>query len=177
MYRRLRTAIIIVFIIDCTNAMAITAISTPLSTLYDRLHASSLPSFSDSSPSHSFGTSSGYSSSVDYYNTPVLTSKANVSNSNTPNTNSNTNNNNTAGTTSKNNHSPYDGTSAASTSSPPHTTGYSATAIKQETMMPPGFPIDPHNSYSGKKPLTSILLMESWFFNRKCQWNNIVNKW
>ncbi|CAF1662220.1 unnamed protein product, partial [Adineta ricciae] len=104
---------------------------------------------SDSSPSHSFGTSSGYSSSVDYYNTPVLASKASVSNCNTPNTNSNTNNNNTTGTTSNNNHSPYDGTSTASTSSPPHTTGYSTTAIKQETMMPPGFPIDPHNSYSG----------------------------
>jgi len=48
---------------------------------------------SDSSPSHSFGTSSGYSSSVDYYNTPVLTSKANVNNINISNTNASNNNN------------------------------------------------------------------------------------
>ncbi|UJR30307.1 hypothetical protein I4U23_017844 [Adineta vaga] len=102
---------------------------------------------SDSSPSHSFGTSSGYSSSVDYYNTPVLTSKTSVTNTNTSNNNSN--NNNTA-LRNTNSHSPYDGTSTASTSSPPHSTGYLTTAIKQETMMPPGFGIDPHNNnYNG----------------------------
>jgi hypothetical protein len=36
---------------------------------------------SDSSPSHSYGTSSGYSSSIDYYNTPVHTAKVSVNNS------------------------------------------------------------------------------------------------
>ena len=45
----------------------------------------------DSSPSHSFGTSSGYSSSVDYYNTPVLTSKTGVNNANILNTNTSNN--------------------------------------------------------------------------------------
>ena len=98
---------------------------------------------SDSSPSHSFGTSSGYSSSVDYYNTPVLTSKRNVNNTNTPNTSTNSN----TSTTNASGHSPYDGTSTASTSSPPHSTGYLTTSIKQETMMPVSFTIDPHSNY------------------------------
>lgn len=97
---------------------------------------------SDSSPSHSFGTSSGYSSSVDYYNTPVLNSKVTANNTNASNSNSsNTSANNTSS------HSPYDGTSTATTSSPPHSTGYLNTTIKQETMMPPSFVLDPHNSY------------------------------
>ena len=105
---------------------------------------------SDSSPSHSFGTSSGYSSSVDYYNTPVLTSKTSVNNTNASNTN--TSNNSNTSTTNTSNHSPYDGTSTASTSSPPHhSTGYLTTSIKQETMMPPSFAIDPHSNYGSKK--------------------------
>jgi hypothetical protein len=104
---------------------------------------------SDSSPSHSFGTSSGYSSSVDYYNTPVLTSKTSVNNTNTSNTN--TSNNSNTSTTNTSSHSPYDGTSTASTSSPPHSTGYLNTSIKQETMMPVSFAIDPHSNYGSKE--------------------------
>jgi len=100
---------------------------------------------SDSSPSHSFGTSSGYSSSVDYYNTPILTSKTGVNNANTSNTN--TSNNNNTSITNTSSHSPYDGTSTASTSSPPHSTGYLTTTVKQETMMPTSFAIDPHSNY------------------------------
>ncbi|CAF0802726.1 unnamed protein product [Adineta steineri] len=110
---------------------------------------------SESSPSHSFGTSSGYSSSVDYYNTPVLTSKAIINNTNTSNTNSNNNNNSNTSTTNTNSHSPYDGTSTASTSSPPHSTGYLTTTIKQETMMPTPFTIDPHNNYGNINGTTS----------------------
>jgi len=101
---------------------------------------------SDSSPSHSFGTSSGYSSSVDYYNTPILTSKTSVNNANTSNANT-SNNSNTSITNNTSGHSPYDGTSTASTSSPPHSTGYLTTTIKQETMMPTPFAIDPHSNY------------------------------
>jgi hypothetical protein len=96
---------------------------------------------SDSSPSHSFATSSGYSSSADYYNTSILNSKAGLNNTNS----SNTNNNNTPTNTSS--HSPYDGTSTASTSSPPQSTGYLTTSVKQETMMPGPFTIDPHSNY------------------------------
>jgi hypothetical protein len=110
---------------------------------------------SDSSPSHSFGTSSGYSSSVDYYNTPVLTSKTSGNNTNASNTNSN-NNNHAGTTTNTSNHSPYDGTSTASTSSPPRSTGYLTAAVKQETMMPPAFAIDSHTSYSGMDLSLSI---------------------
>jgi hypothetical protein len=106
---------------------------------------------SDSSPSHSFGTSSGYSSSVDYYNTPVLTSKASVNNINISNTNASNNNNTSTNNTSS--HSPYNGTSTASTSSPPHSTGYLTTTIKQETMMPNSFAIDPHSNYGDNKDL------------------------
>ena len=100
---------------------------------------------SDSSPSHSFGTSSGYSSSVDYYNTPVLTSKTSVNNTNT--SNGNTNNNSNTSNPNTSNHSPYDGTSTASTSSPTHSTGYSTAIIKQETMLPNSFAINPHSNY------------------------------
>jgi hypothetical protein len=100
---------------------------------------------SDSSPSHSFGTSSGYSSSADYYNTSVLTSKTGLNNTHTLTTN--TSNNNTS-TTNTSSHSPYDGTSTASTSSPPQSTGgYLTTTVKQETMMPGPFAIDPHSNY------------------------------
>jgi hypothetical protein len=104
---------------------------------------------SDSSPSHSFATSSGYSSSADYYNTSVLNSKANLNNTNTSNTNTNNNNNNNnnTSTTNTNSHSPYDGTSTASTSSPPQSTGYLTATVKQETMMPGPFAIDPHSNY------------------------------
>lgn len=98
---------------------------------------------SDSSPSHSFATSSGYSSSADYYNTSILNSKASLNNSNA----SNSNNNNNTPTTNTSSHSPYDGTSTASTSSPPQSTGYLNTAVKQETMMPGPFTIDPHSNY------------------------------
>jgi hypothetical protein len=109
---------------------------------------------SDSSPSHSFGTSSGYSSSVDYYNTPILTSKTGVNNANTSNTN--TSNNNNTSITNTSSHSPYDGTSTASTSSPPHSTGYLTTAVKQETMMPTPFAIDPHSNYGTNEFFFSI---------------------
>ena len=95
---------------------------------------------SDSSPSHSFATSSGYSSAADYYNTSVLNSKTSLNNTNT----SNTNTNNNTPTTNTSSHSPYDGTSTASTSSPPQSTGYT---VKQETMMPGSFTIDPHSNY------------------------------
>ncbi|CAF4992437.1 unnamed protein product, partial [Rotaria magnacalcarata] len=40
---------------------------------------------SDVSPSHSFATSSGYSSSADYYNPSMLNSKASLNNTNTSN--------------------------------------------------------------------------------------------
>ena len=95
---------------------------------------------SDSSPSHSFATSSGYSSAADYYNSSVLNSKTGLSNANTSNSN-------TTPTTNTSNHSPYDGTSTASTSSPPQSTGYLSTTVKQETMMPGPFAIDPHSNY------------------------------
>jgi hypothetical protein len=107
---------------------------------------------SDSSPSHSFATSSGYSSSADYYNTSVLNSKTGHNNANTSNTNTNTNNTPTTNTSS---HSPYDGTSTASTSSPPQSTGYLPTTVKQETMMPGQFAIDPHSNYGNVNGTTS----------------------
>ncbi|CAF4280585.1 unnamed protein product [Rotaria sp. Silwood2] len=107
---------------------------------------------SDSSPSHSFGTSNGYSPSVDYYNNTVLTSKTNLNNINTSNTNTSNNNNISTNT---NIHSPYDSTSTASTSSPPHSTGYLTTTIKQENMMPPSFAIDPHINVNGTTSATS----------------------
>ena len=97
---------------------------------------------SDSSPSHSFATSSGYSSSADYYNTSLHNSKTNINNS----TNSNTNSNNTS-TTNTSNHSPYDGASTASTSSPPQSSGYLNATVKQETMMPGPFAINPLSNY------------------------------
>ena len=100
---------------------------------------------SDSSPSHSFATSSGYSSAADYYNTSVLNAKVGLNNSNTSNTN--TNNNNNTPTPNTSSHSPYDGASTASTSSPPQSTGYLTTTVKQETMMPGPFAIHPHSSY------------------------------
>jgi hypothetical protein len=102
---------------------------------------------SDSSPSHSFATSSGYSSAADYYNTSLLNSKTGLNNTNTSNTNNNNNTNNNTPTTNTSSHSPYDGTSTASTSSPPQSTGYLTTAVKQETMMPGSFAIDPHSNY------------------------------
>ncbi|CAF3459637.1 unnamed protein product [Rotaria sp. Silwood1] len=114
---------------------------------------------SDSSPSHSFGTSNGYSSSVDYYNTTVLTAKTNLNNIHTSNTNTsnnnNNNNNNNISTTNTNIHSPYDSTSTASTSSPPHSSGYLTATIKQENMMPPSFAIDPHRNVNGTTSATS----------------------
>lgn len=97
---------------------------------------------SDSSPSHSFATSSGYSSAADYYNTSALSSKAaGAGNSNGNNSGSNNTPTHTGG------HSPYDGTSAASTSSPPQAGGYLPTTVKQETMLPGAFAIDPHSNY------------------------------
>jgi hypothetical protein len=124
---------------------------------------------SDSSPSHSYGTSSGYSSSIDYYNTPVHTAKVSVNNSTannsstttTNNNNNNSNSNNTAATNASS-HSPYDGTSTASTSSPPHSTGYLNTTVKQETMMPAPFALDPHCSNYG---IASYLLSIHCFLN------------
>ncbi|CAF3722888.1 unnamed protein product [Rotaria magnacalcarata] len=100
---------------------------------------------SDSSPSHSFGRTNGYSSAMDYYNATVLTSKTNL---NTSNGNASNNSNISANNT--NIHSPYDGTSTASTSSPPHSTGYLTTTIKQENMIPPSFSIDPHSNYGNR---------------------------
>lgn len=111
---------------------------------------------SDSSPSHSFATSSGYSSSADYYNTSVLNSKTSVNTS----TNSSANSNNTS-TTNTSSHSPYDGTSTASTSSPPQSTGYLNTTVKQETMMPSSFAIDPHSNYGRY----SIIVQSGGLFN------------
>ncbi|CAF1670901.1 unnamed protein product [Adineta ricciae] len=113
---------------------------------------------SDSSPSHSFATSSGYSSAADYYNTSVLNSKSGHNNTNASNTNNSTNSNNTP-TTNTSSHSPYDGTSTASTSSPPQSTGYISATVKQETMMPGQFAIDPHSNYgniNGSSSLTNV---------------------
>ena len=100
---------------------------------------------SDASPSHSFGKSSGYSSAADYYNASVLGSKTALNNANTSTANS-TNSSNTS-TTNTSSHSPYDGASTASTSSPPQSTGYLTANVKQETMMPGPFAIDPHSNY------------------------------
>ncbi|UJR16224.1 hypothetical protein I4U23_003134 [Adineta vaga] len=118
---------------------------------------------SDSSPSHSFATSSGYSSAADYYNTSILNSKTGHNNANTSSTNNsinnNNNNNNNTPTTNTSSHSPYDGTSTASTSSPPQSTGYLPTTIKQETMMPGTFAIDPHSNYgniNGSSTVTNL---------------------
>ena len=125
---------------------------------------------SDSSPSHSFATSSGYSSSADYYNTSVLNSKTSVNSS----TNSSANSNNTS-TTNTSSHSPYDGTSTASTSSPPQSTGYLNTTVKQETMMPGPFAIDPHSNYGRY----SIIFKYFSHFppdNRKSEWNKPFNE-
>ncbi|CAF2368457.1 unnamed protein product [Rotaria sp. Silwood2] len=105
---------------------------------------------SNVSPSHSFATSSGYSSSADYYNASILNSKIGLNNTNTT-----TNNNNNTSTTNTSSHSPYDGTSTATTSSPPQSTGYLTTAVKQETMMPTPFAIDPHSNYGNINGTTS----------------------
>ncbi|CAF1232618.1 unnamed protein product [Rotaria sordida] len=109
---------------------------------------------SDVSPSHSFATSSGYSSSTDYYNRSIHNSKTGLNNTNTSNTTNNNNNNNTS-TTNTNSHSPYDSTSTATTSSPPQSTGYLTSAVKQETMMPTVFAIDPHSNYGNVNGTTS----------------------
>jgi hypothetical protein len=111
---------------------------------------------SDSSPSHSFATSSGYSSAADYYNTSVLNSK-------TGHNNTNTNNNNNTPTTNTSSHSPYDGTSTASTSSPPQSTGYLTTSVKQETMMPGSFAIDPHSNYGTNRIHFPFLFLHFFF--------------
>ena len=100
---------------------------------------------SDLSPPHSFATSSGYSSSADYYNASMLNPKMGPNNANTSTTN--TNNNRNTPTTNTSGHSPYDGTSTATTSASPQSTGYVTATVKQETMMPTSFVIDPHSSY------------------------------
>ncbi|CAF1186292.1 unnamed protein product [Adineta steineri] len=116
---------------------------------------------SDSSPSHSFATSSGYSSSADYYNASVLNSKTGLNNTNTSNTNSsnnnNNNNNNNSSIANTGSHSPYDGASTASTSSPPQSIGYLPTIVKQETMMPGAFTIDPHSNYGNANGTASSI--------------------
>ena len=110
--------------------------------------AGGLPS-SSASPSNSFSTSSNYSSSTDYYNQSGLSSKTALNNSAIPTASSNNNNssNKNPSSTNTNNHSPYDGTSAATTSSPPQSSGYHSTTVKQETMVPGPFTIDPHGNY------------------------------
>ena len=107
---------------------------------------------SNASPSHSFAPNATYSSSADYYNSSVLNSKA---------TNSTNNNSNSTNNTSG--HSPYERTSStASTSSPPQSNAYLNPTVKQETMMPGAFSLEPHSNY-GRGPAEWF----AWWFSSR----------
>ena len=104
---------------------------------------------SNSSPSHSLGTSIGYSSPIDYYNTTILNSKTNVTNGNT--SSANASNNSSTSTSNASSQSPYDDTSTASTTSPSHSIGYMTTNIKQENVILCSSAADSCSSYGTNK--------------------------